>query len=185
MSIIHRIFLTVCGVLAVAAVLVFITLTSVETLTGRIEIATTNPLTQVDAARGAWDAFRDASSELTATLEATRYRSSEESISHFKDLIQRVDTEIARLRAAQPSARMTNGINNSSKIIGEWRRGAFTLLGLSAATSVPAPHIMEKLEASMRGGLQELVGIAESDAAQNRDDIKRYAGQTTQTIIVF
>src|SRR5262245_15536569 len=172
MRILHRMLIAFGCVVGVGVLQSAGNLYGVQSLTAKLDHATTNPLVQVDAARSVWEAFGQANSELATTLEGIRYRSSAEAIASFNTHMKLLDAELAKLKAAQPSAQMITSTGAAERLINQWRQNALTLLGEKAATSIPAPHVMEKLQSGIRTGLQNLVDLARRDAAQTREEIR-------------
>jgi methyl-accepting chemotaxis protein len=56
--------------------------------------------------------------------------------------------------------------------VARWVERARILLGATPATSIPAPHAMAQLEATIHKCLDELVGLTHKDAADVRGDIE-------------
>jgi methyl-accepting chemotaxis protein len=161
------------------------TLISVETLTGKIDHATTNPLKQVDAARSVWEAFGQANAELAGTLEGIRQRASADAIARFNGHVATMAAELARLRSAQPSPQMLTEADKAQQLIEQWRRGALTLLGEKPATAIPAPHVMEKQQAGIRASLQGLAELARKDAEATKAEIGAHVAWTKRLMIAF
>ncbi len=172
MRILHRMLVAFGCVVFVGIVQSAGTLLSVQTLTGKLDHATTNPLVQVDAARSVWEAFGQAQAELASTLEGIRYRSSADAMKGFNAHMAVLDAELAKLKSAQPSAHMVASTGSAEKLINQWRQGALTLIGERPATSIPAPHVMEKLQSGIRAGLLDLVELARKDAELTRAEIR-------------
>ena len=178
MSILKRVLLAFSLVIGLGAVQSAMTVSSLRSLTGQIELATVKPLTQVDAARGAWDGFRDARDYLSNELEGIRYRPSSQLIGEFRQRIQIVETELTRLTESTPSQKVAELSGNNSALIGEWKSAALVLLGDRPVSSIPAPHVMNKLENQIRTGLQSLVAFALEDAAAARAAVNAQAHDT-------
>ena len=106
MRILHRMLVAFGCVVGVGVIQSAATLISVQSLTGKLDHATTNPLKQVDAARSVWEAFGNANAELASTLEGIRYRSSTDAIERFNAHMTMMEGELARLKSAQPAAQM-------------------------------------------------------------------------------
>ena len=183
MSILKRILLAFSLVIGLGAVQSAMTVSSLRSLSAQIEEATVKPLTQVDAARGAWDGFRDARDYLSDQLEGIRYRSSSQLIGEFRQRIQIVETQLARLAESTPSQKVADLSGSVSALTGEWKNDALILLGERPASSVPAPHVMNRLENQIRTGLQSLVGLALEDAAAARSTVNTLA-RDTQTWVM-
>jgi methyl-accepting chemotaxis protein len=185
MRILHRMLVAFGCVVGVGVIQNAGTLISVQTLTDKVDHATTNPLKQVDAARNVWEAFGQANTELHDTLEGIRYQPSADAIARFNRHVAAMQAELGKVKSAQPSARMIASTANAEKLIDQWRRGALTLLGERPATSIPAPHIMDKLQSGIRAGLQELVDLARKDADLTRVEISNHVVWTEGLMIGF
>ena len=183
MRILHRMLIAFGCVVGVGIVQGAGSLISVQTLTGKVEHATTNPLRQVDAARNVWEAFGQANAELSTTLEGIRYRSSADAIARFNAHMATLEAELAKLKSARPSGEMLASTSKAEALINQWRQGALTLLGEKAATAIPAPHAMEKLQGGIRTGLQDLVNLARRDAEITRAEIRNFAAWTERLMI--
>jgi methyl-accepting chemotaxis protein len=178
MSILKRILLAFSLVIGLGAVQSAMTVSSLRSLSGQIDQATVKPLTQVDAARSAWDGFRDARDYLSNELEGIRYRSSSQLLGEFRQRIQIVETQLARLTQTSPSRQMAELGASISAITAEWKNAALVLLGDRPASSIPAPHVMSRHEDRIKTGLQSLVSLALDDAATSRSAINAQAGDT-------
>ncbi len=185
MRILHRMLVAFGCVVGVGVIQSAATLISVQSLTGKLDHATTNPLKQVDAARSVWEAFGHANAELASTLEGIRYRSSTDAIARFNAHMTMMEGELARLKSAQPAAQMIASTGKAEKLINQWRQGALTLLGERPATAIPAPHVMEKLQSGIRAGLQELVDLARKDAEHTKAEIRSHVAWTERLMIGF
>jgi methyl-accepting chemotaxis protein len=178
MSILKRILLAFSLILAAGALQSVMTVSSLRSLSGQIDLATVTPLTQVDAARSAWDGFRDARDYLSNELEAIRYRSSSQLIGQFRQHIEMVETQLARLMETKPSRHVTELATNISNLTVEWKNAALVLLGDRPAVAIPAPHVMSRQEGQIKAGLQSLVGFALEDAAVARSAVNAQAADT-------
>ena len=178
MSIFKRILLGFSLIIALGALQSVMTVSSLRSLSGQIDLATVKPLTQVDAARGAWDGFRDARDYLSGELEAIRYRPSSQLIGQFRQHIQVVETQLARLMETKPSKQVAELAANISNLTVEWKNAALVLLGDRPAVAIPAPHVMSRQENQIKAGLQSLVGLALEDAAVARSAVNAQAAET-------
>jgi methyl-accepting chemotaxis protein len=185
MRILNRMLVAFGCVVGVGIIQGAATLISVQSLNAKVEHATADPLQQVDAARSVWEAFGKANAELSTTLEGIRYRASAEAIAQFSAHIAAMQAELVRLKAARPSPEMLTSTTKAEALIEQWRNGALTLLGEKAATAIPAPHIMEKLQTGIRSGLQDLVDLARRDAEATRAEIHNHAAWTERLMIGF
>ncbi|HEY7647007.1 MAG TPA: hypothetical protein VH858_18340, partial [Hyphomicrobiales bacterium] len=129
MSVLARILLAFSLVIAVGAVQSIFTVTSLETLSHEIELATTKPLTQVDAARAIWDGFRDTRDLLANDLDGIRIKPSAESVAGFKQRIEIVEQQLARLIETNPAKEAADLARESASLIAEWKAAALVLIG--------------------------------------------------------
>jgi hypothetical protein len=121
MSVLARTLLAFSLVIAVGAAQSIFTVTTLETLSHEIELATTKPLTQVDAARAIWDGFRDTRDFLAHDLERIRIEPSAESVAGFKQRIEIVEQQLARLIGTNPAKEAADLARQSASLIAEWR----------------------------------------------------------------
>ncbi len=186
MSILKRILLAFSLVIAVGVVQSAITVTSLRSLSDEIVLATTNPLTQVDSARGAWDGFRDTRDYLADALEGIRYMASTEMIAGFKQRIEAVETQLARLMETEPSKEAAELASTSASLIGEWKNSALVLIGdKTNPTAIPAPHVMHNMETRIKEDLRSLVKLALDNAEVARTSINEHASTTQEWALVF
>jgi len=180
MSILKRILLAFSLVIAVGAVQSAITVSNLTSLSRQIELATAKPLTQVDAARAAWDAFRDSRDYLADSLEGIHVQASGEMIEQFKQRIGIVEAQLGRFIKTEPSREAADRAGQSAQRIAEWKDAALVLLGVRPATTIPAAHVMSQTEARIRTDLQVLVKLALENAETARATVNAQA-DTTQT----
>ena len=178
MSILTRILLAFSLVIAVGAVQSAITVTSLSSLSSGIELATTKPLTEVDAARAAWDGFRDTRDYLANGLEGIRIAPSSELITQFKQRIETVEAQLKRFIETQPPREATDRAGESATLVAEWKNAALVLIGATPAPSIPAPHVMNHLESRIKADLQALVKLALDNAEAARASVNAQASAT-------
>jgi methyl-accepting chemotaxis protein len=116
-------------------------------------------------------------------LEGIRYRASSDAISTFKSQMTVLDAEVAKLKAARPSAQMTASTAAAETLINQWRQNALVLLGERPATAIPAPHVMDRLQSGIKTSLQNLVDLARRDAAHTRAEIRDQVTWTERVLI--
>jgi methyl-accepting chemotaxis protein len=171
MSILHRLLIAFGLVIAVGVAQGAITIWNLGSLSGKVEVATTQPITGVDAARSAWDEFRQAEQHLSSVTEGIRFEKSAEAVARFKGLVSGVERELARLRSALMSDDAQRLGTEVTELVGQWKKNALTLLGEAPATTIPAPHVMAQLEGRIRKDLRDLVDVALKDAEAARSAI--------------
>lgn len=185
MSILARILLAFSLVIAVGAAQSAFTVTSLESLNHEIELATAKPLTQLDAARAGWDGFRDTRDLLANDLEGIRIKPSSESVAEFEQRIAIVETQLARLIETDPAKEAADLARESASLIAEWKRAALVLIGNKPATTIPAPHVMNRLETRIKADLQTLVKLALESADAARARVTAKANSTENWAIVL
>lgn len=186
MSILKRTLIAFALVITVGGVQSLSTISSLDSLSEKIDLATTKPLTQVDAARTSWDGFRDTRQFLSNHLQAIRYEDSVQMIAGFKQRIETVETELARLIETNPPEEAANLATQTVSLIDEWKNNALILTGAQDnTTAVPAPHAMKSLEVRIKVNLQVLVQKALENAATVRAGINADAAATQTWTIAF
>jgi methyl-accepting chemotaxis protein len=178
MSILTRILLAFSLIIVVGAVQSAITVTSLSSLSEEIEHATTKPLTQVDAARAAWDGFRDTRDYLQNGLEGIRIEASSELIAQFRQRIGTVEAQLKRFIETGPKPEAAKRAEDSARLIVEWKDAALVLVGATRAASIPAPHVMNRLETGIKDDLQVLVTLALGNADTARASVNARASDT-------
>jgi len=137
-----------------------------------VKVATTDPITEVDAARSAWDVFRQAHDSLEATTQAIRYQDSRATITQFRSSADSVAARLHEVEAIGSSDRSTALAKEVSDLVARWRSNALILLGEAPATAIPAPYIMSELEDRIRADLNEIVSLALTSAEQTRGHVQ-------------
>lgn len=185
MSILPRTLLAFSLVIAVGVAQSWFTVTSLESLNHEIELATTKPLTQVDAARAVWDGFRDTRDVLASDLEGIRIKPSSESVAEFEQRIDIVEKQLTRLIETNPAKEAADLAHESARLISEWKSAALVLIGDKPATAIPAPHVMNKLEGRIKADLQSLVKLALEAADAARKLVNGEANATESLAIIL
>jgi methyl-accepting chemotaxis protein len=147
-----------------------------------VKVATTDPIAEVDAARSAWDVFRQAHDYLEATTQAIRYQDSRAAIAQFRSSADSVAARLHEIDAIESADRSTALVKEVSDLVARWRSNALILLGERPATAIPAPYVMSQLEERIRVDLNEIVALALASAEQTRghvqtevEDMQRWA----------
>lgn len=172
MSILHRLLIAFGLVVAVGVAQGAVTIWNLSALSSKVEIATTRPIMGVDAARSAWDEFRQAEQHLSGITEGIRFENSAEAVSRFKSLVSSVESELARLGSALKSENAQRLGSEVAELVGQWKKSALTLLGETPATTIAAPHAMAQIESRIRKDRRDLVDIALKDAEDARNNIR-------------
>jgi methyl-accepting chemotaxis protein len=185
MSILTRIlaaFLLVIGVGLVQSVL---TWQNVGQLSEKIGLASERPVALVDAARSAWDNFRNAREKLSDELRGDQYSDSRIAIEELRRHVGLVETELKRLMTAGGSGPVGELARQAAADVLSWTKGALVLLGETSATSIPAPYVMAQRELQVDGTLRQLVSRALNEAAVARAEIAQSAETTLQWTLYF
>lgn len=175
MPILHRVLLAFALVLAIGAVQSASTYFGIRSLAGKLANATAVPIAQVNAAWQVSDAFHEAETYLDRTLDGIHDERSESMIAHFEAICASIGSGLKLAldgHADEPARRQL------VDAVHEWRASALVLLGASAATSIPAPHLMERRGRAIRAGLQILIADAVARAAAARSTIEDQALRT-------
>lgn len=155
MSILSRILTAFGVVLMVFLAQGIVAASKLSSVVKLVKVAITDPITEVDAARSAWDVFRQAHDYLEATTQAIRYQDSRAAIAQF---LSSADSVVARLHevdAIESADRSTALVKEVSDLVARWRSNALILLGERPATAIPAPYVMSQLEDRIRADLNE------------------------------
>lgn len=171
MRILHRLLIAFACVVAIGIAQNVATVTNMRSLSRDVEHATTNPLSQVEAARNAWETFGEANSDLHEFLQGIRYASSVDALKNFKAHVTKIDNELSVLRTTNPSPDIVEGTETANALLQQWQSSALKLLGSKAETSIPAPHVMERLENGIDLGLKKIVTLARSEAEMSKAEI--------------
>src|SRR3954453_7905625 len=124
MSILHRLLIAFGLVVVVGVAQGAITIWNLGALSSKVEVATTQPITGVDAARSAWDEFRQAEQHLSSVTEGIRFENSTQMVSRFKGLVSGVESELARLQLALTSSDAQRLGGEVAELVGQWRKNA-------------------------------------------------------------
>ncbi len=181
MPILHRVLLAFALVLAIGAVQSASTYLGIRSLAGELANATAVPIAQVDAAWHVSDAFHDAEIFLNRALDGIHDERSESMIARFEALSSPV---AVGLNLALGSHAGEPAKQELLDAVHEWRMAALVLLGANAATSIPAPHLMERRGRVVRAKLQALIADAVVRAAVARSTIEDRALRTQVLAII-
>ena len=172
MSILSRILTAFGVVLMVFLAQGMVAASKLSSVVKLVKVATTDPITEVDAARSAWDVFRQAHDYLEATTQAIRYQDSRAAITQFRSRADSVAARLHEVEAIGSSDRSTALVREVSDLVARWRSNALILLGEGPATAIPAPYIMSQLEDRIRADLNEIVALALTSAEQTRGHVQ-------------
>jgi methyl-accepting chemotaxis protein len=172
MSTFQRLMLAFGVIIAITAAQGALMSINLGTLAEKSILAATKPVEGVDNARAAWSVYRDAKSYLDNFLEMTRPEDSRNALAKFGDLVKTLDSHLDRLAATAISAVADQDVKTVRADVARWVENARILLGASPATSIPAPHAMAQLEATIHKTLDGLVSLTLKDASDVRSDIE-------------
>jgi methyl-accepting chemotaxis protein len=184
-SILSRIIIAFGIVLAVFLAQGIMAASKLSSVLKLVKVATTAPITEVDAARSAWDVFRHAHDYLEATTQGIRYQDSREAIAQFTSSADSVTARLHEVEAIGSSDRSTALVKEVSDLVAHWRANALILLGERPATAIPAPYVMNQLEDRIRADLNEIVSLALTSAAQTREHVQNEAEEMQRWITVL
>jgi len=171
MSILKRMLLAFGLVIALGIVQAGITTWNLNRVADLIGVATSRPLTGVDAARSAWGEFKEASDLLADVQQGIRFQDSTKTLATFSEMVGKVEHELGRLRESTADSVVMDFNASVDAQIAEWKGNALTLLGTAPASTIKTPHEMTRLEGSIRKGLERLVQFALDDAHTSREDV--------------
>ncbi len=139
----------------------------ITSLGSDVEYATTAPVNAVDAARSAASALESARGYVLEVTDGVRVLMPDEVRPELKRRFENIDRELARLEAigGSPELELTR------KFVAKWEMGAASLVSGDAVTSIPAPHVMEKLQREADKAMRSLVETALSDLQIARESI--------------
>jgi methyl-accepting chemotaxis protein len=172
MTTLQRLLLAFTIVVAIGAAQGALMYSNLGALGDKVELIATKPIAAVDNARGAWSAYRDAQNFLSNFLEMTRSRDTKAALAGFETMAKTLDGHLIALAAATTTAKSAEKLKAVQTDVSNWSSKARVLLGATPATSIPAPHALAQIEVSIRKNLEELVGLALSDAAAIRADVE-------------
>ena len=175
MSILHRVLLAFALILTIGAVQSASTYLGIRSLSGELANATAVPIAQVDAAWRASNAFQAAEAFLDRATDGIHDEDGANMILGFEALSRPI---AAQLNLALGSQRAEPSRQRLLGLVEEWRASALVLLGARPATSIPAPHLMERRGKAIHAGFQVLVTEAVARAAVARVTIEGEALRT-------
>jgi len=167
-----RLMLAFAAILALGALQGAVTVWKLSELSAEVEIGMERPVVGVDAARSAWDAFRNAQGHLESVTAAIRVPEGAAALAEFARLTDRVKAELARVRATGPDADTARLLGEAGDLFGRWERDARVLLGERPATAIASPHRMTRLEVQVRTSLDHMVAAAVAAAERQRAEIR-------------
>jgi len=185
MTVFRKILIAFAVIVAVGVVQSGLTLWNITALSDRVEVATSEPLTKVDAARSAWTHFEEARDYLAEVLEGIRYQPSAETLPKFRQMVDVVESEMARLQGASGSDEAGELVADAQERLAHWKASGLVLLGEAPATSIPAPHIMARNAQIIQDDLNGLVQAALADAEATRADIQALTASTTRFLFIL
>lgn len=171
MSIRHKIFLGFGVVVLIGAIQGLYLLRNTNQISNTVDVVFAKPFTAVESARGAWSQFRHVKDHVTSVTSMTTPIESDTSLTEFKRRYGAFQKDIAKLESSslsENSSRLIKDIQNNSQA---WQQHALILLGSSPATSIPAPHLMHRLEAAISKKLDTMVDVTLADAAALKTEI--------------
>jgi len=146
-----------------------------------VKVATTDPTTELDAARSAWDLFQQAQGHLRATTQGVRCQDSRAAIAQFRSRADGITAQLEEVATIGSSDRSIALVKQVSDLIARWRSNALILLEQRPATAMPAPDVIE-LEDRIGADLNEIVSLALTSAERTRghvqaevEDMQRWA----------
>ncbi|MBL8832038.1 MAG: HAMP domain-containing protein, partial [Rhodospirillales bacterium] len=172
MPILARLLLAFASILALAALQGAVAVWKLSDLSAAVETGMERPVVGVDAARSAWDAFRNAQAHLENVTAAIRVPEGAAALAEFATRIDKVKGELARVRATDPDAATAQVLGEAGDLLARWERDARTLLGERPATSIASPHRMAQLETQVRAALDRTVAAAVAAAERQRAEIR-------------
>ena len=170
MSIFKRILLACLAILAVGAAQTVFLWVKASRLGAEVDVVTSVPVAQLDAAHRAWEAFRNAEALVEDIGEKTSFVDAAASERVLAERLRLVDEALASVAAASPEKAQAK-LQSARASIDAWRQGAAVLVGQRPALSVPAPHRMAQLTARIKADLAALQEDARAGVAAARADI--------------
>ena len=171
MSILQRMLLAFGLVIGIGLLQAGVTNWNLNRVAQLIAVATSRPLTGVDAARSAWGDFKQAGDILADVQQGIRFQDSGKTLAQFGDVVTKIEHELGRLRESTASDEVMEINTAVNGQITEWKQNALILLGAAPAASIKAPYEMTRLEGSIRAGLDRLVQFALEDAQTSRESV--------------
>jgi methyl-accepting chemotaxis protein len=175
MSILHRTLLAFGLVVAVFIAQGLFVAVKLSALVDMVSISTRNPITEVDAARAAWDYFGQAHEHLETVTAGIRYQDSKAALAEFKSRADRVEEQLRRVESVAASAQATDLIRHAAGLFATWRADGQILLGERPATAIPAPHVMTQLAERIGARLNQIVAAAVAAAESSRLSVQAEA----------
>jgi methyl-accepting chemotaxis protein len=183
MSTLQRMIVAFAIVVAIGAAQGLLMLSNLGSLGDKITYVATRPIAEVDNARAAWSAYRDAQGYLASFLEMTRPQDSKVALGEFNARVKVLTDHLDRL--AGSSAAAADKLKAAKGDVGAWAEKARVLLGATGATSIPAPHALAQIEVAVRKNLDQLVSLALADANAIRADVEESIARVRQLGMIF
>ena len=185
MPILRRLLLAFAAILALGALQGAFTVWKLADLAVTIDEAMERPVTSVDAAHAAWDAFRNAQGHLETVTAGIRITERNAALSEFAAHVDRVKAELARVRAAANDAATAELVGRTDGLLAQWEREARTLLGERPATAIAAPHKMTRIGMQVRGVLDQTVKSAVAAAERTRAALHQDLAFVRSLLVAF
>jgi methyl-accepting chemotaxis protein len=185
MPILRRLLLAFAAILALGALQGAFTVWKLADLAVTIDEAMERPVTSVDAAHAAWDAFRNAQGHLETVTAGIRITERNAALAEFAAHVERVKAELARVRAAANDAATAELVGRTDGLLAQWEREARTLLGERPATAIAAPHKMTRIEMQVRGVLDQTVKSAVAAAERTRAALHQDLAFVRSLLVAF
>ena len=184
MAILYRCLLAFGLLLVIGAAASVTTVLQVSSLSGALDMATVMPLRQVDGAWRAWEAFRRADQLLAATLAGLRDETQTQMVADFTGSVAPIQAELARAFPPDAIADHTK-VDRLRQQIAEWQANALVLLGGTAASSIPTPHVMDQQSEAIGAALQGLIADEVIRAAAAHTAISAKMSETQFLAVAF
>ena len=186
MPILRRLLLAFAAILALGALQGTFTVWKLADLADTIDAAMERPVTSVDAAHAAWDAFRNAQGHLETVTAGIRITDRNAGLAVFATHVERAKVELSRVRAAAAGdAGTIDLVGRTDALLAQWEREARTLLGERPATSIAAPHKLTRIETQVRGVLDQTVKSVVAAAARTRERLHADLAFARGLIVAF
>jgi len=178
MSTLQRMIVAFAVVVAIGAAQGLLMLSSLGSLGEKVTYVATKPIAEVDNARAAWSAYRDAQAYLASFLEMTRPQDSKTVLAEFNAKLKVLTDHLDRMSASDK-------LKVAKGDVASWAEKARVLLGAAPATSIPAPHMLAQIEVAIRKNLESLVSTALADANSVRADVEASIARVWQLGMMF
>ena len=164
MRIVHKLLIAFGLVIGIGVVQNTIAGFKMGQLNNDVQLATSNPLIQIESTRNTWEAFGEAESVLNAMLDGIRFQDRQVALRKFRTHMSQVDAELNRLNSAAPSDELVRMTSAAMELIDNWEADALILLGARPAITIAAPHVMDRRREVIKESLSSIVSRARADA---------------------